>query len=127
MNITARATEMNVSLVKTGNGHFLRDFIVVRKQTHPIHLHFLTTWIPDRRGKKRLVLPWLLTPLSVFGIQTAASFVKQVKRRDGFWLEPGMPLHHSGNRKKSQKVVCMSCAPLAPFCCQRGAKESQGG
>lgn len=61
MNITAHATEINVSLVKMGNSHFLRDFFVVRKLTLLIHFHCLTTWIPNCQGKKRLLLTQLLT------------------------------------------------------------------
>lgn len=75
MNITAHATEINVSLVKTGNSRFLRDFFVVRKLAHPMHFHFLTTWIPDCQGKKRLVLTRLLTLSPSLGCKQQLHFL----------------------------------------------------
>lgn len=127
MNITAHATEINVSLVKTGNSYFLRYFSVAGKLTHTISFRFLRTWIPDCQEKKRLVLNWLLTLCLSLTFKPADSFIKSIKQRARFWLKPGMPLHHSGNRKKSQKVVCMKCIPMAPFWCQSGAKDSWSG
>lgn len=74
MNSTARATEINVSLVKMGNGHFLRDFSEVRKLTQPIgfHSHNVDSQLPREEALGAPVV-------TVFGIQTAASFVKHIK------------------------------------------------